>query len=199
MENKDLIQYAPIAIMFVLAFGFVATTMAVTHALGPKRKSKTKLDPFECGIESQGNARVPFNIKYFLVAILFVLFDVEVIFMYPWAVNFKDLGTSWLRGNARFYRIIADWLLLSDQKRCFKLGGLMESVAEHFQTDCRDGRKARRDMKALVFLLPAWRKWSEWPGKIPSGPCPLPPRVVELNSWQPWELTMIWRVLGQND
>jgi len=92
MENTDLIQYAPIAIMFVLAFGFVATTMVVTHALGPKRKSKTKLDPFECGIESQGNARVPFNIKYFLVAILFVLFDVEVIFMYPWAVNFKELG-----------------------------------------------------------------------------------------------------------
>ena len=94
MVNTDLIQYAPIAIMFVLAFGFVATTMAVTHALGPKRKSKIKLDPFECGIESQGNARVPFNIKYFLVAILFVLFDVEVIFMYPWAVNFKELGLT---------------------------------------------------------------------------------------------------------
>ena len=94
MEKTELIQYAPIAIMFVLAFGFVATTMVVTHALGPKRKSKIKLDPFECGIEPQGNARVPFNIKYFLVAILFVLFDVEVIFMYPWAVNFKDLGVT---------------------------------------------------------------------------------------------------------
>jgi len=94
MEKTELIQYAPIAMMFVLAFGFVATTMVVTHALGPKRKSKIKLDPFECGIEPQGNARVPFNIKYFLVAILFVLFDVEVIFMYPWAVNFKTLGTA---------------------------------------------------------------------------------------------------------
>lgn len=94
MENTDLIQYAPIAIMFVIAFGFVATTMAVTHALGPRRKTKTKQDSFECGIEPQGNARVPFNIKYFLVAILFVLFDVEVIFMYPWAVNFKDLGIT---------------------------------------------------------------------------------------------------------
>ncbi|MEO5979560.1 MAG: NADH-quinone oxidoreductase subunit A [Chryseolinea sp.] len=94
MEKTALIEYAPIAIMFVLAFGFVATTMFVTHALGPKRKSKTKLESFECGIEPQGNARVPFNIKYFLVAILFVLFDVEVIFMYPWAVNFRELGTS---------------------------------------------------------------------------------------------------------
>lgn len=60
--------------------------------LGPKRKSKVKLETFECGIESMGNARVPFSIKYFLVAILFVLFDVEVIFMYPWAVNFRTLG-----------------------------------------------------------------------------------------------------------
>ncbi|MEJ7643533.1 MAG: NADH-quinone oxidoreductase subunit A [Chryseolinea sp.] len=92
MEKTELIEYAPIAIMFVLAFGFVATTMLVTHALGPKRKSKIKLESFECGIEPKGNARVPFNIKYFLVAILFVLFDVEVIFMYPWAVNFRDLG-----------------------------------------------------------------------------------------------------------
>ena len=94
METTQLIQYAPIAIMFVLALGFVVTTMIATHAFGPKRKSKVKMDAFECGIESQGNARVPFNIKYFLVAILFVLFDVEVIFMYPWAVNFKDLGMT---------------------------------------------------------------------------------------------------------
>lgn len=93
MEKTALIEYAPIGIMFVLAFGFVATTMFVTHALGPKRKSKTKLESFECGIEPQGNARAPFNIKYFLVAILFVLFDVEVVFMYPWAVNFRELGT----------------------------------------------------------------------------------------------------------
>ncbi|HEY3402373.1 MAG TPA: NADH-quinone oxidoreductase subunit A [Ohtaekwangia sp.] len=94
MESPAYVEYLPIAIMFVVALGFVATTMIVTHALGPKRKTKTKLDAFECGIESQGNARIPFNIKYFLIAILFVLFDVEVIFMYPWAVNFKELGVT---------------------------------------------------------------------------------------------------------
>jgi NADH-quinone oxidoreductase subunit A len=80
--------------MMLVALGFVVTTMVVTHLLGPKRNSKIKLEAFECGIESKGNARIPFSIKYFLVAILFVLFDVEVIFMYPWAVNFKSLG--WL-------------------------------------------------------------------------------------------------------
>jgi NADH-quinone oxidoreductase subunit A len=92
MEQSSLMQYAPIALMFLFAAGFVGVTMVATHMLGPKRKTSIKLESFECGIEAQGNARVPFNIKYFLVAILFVLFDVEVIFMYPWAVNFNELG-----------------------------------------------------------------------------------------------------------
>lgn len=84
--------YIPIVLMFLVAMGFVVTTLVATHLLGPKRKTKIKLDSFECGVEAQGNARLPFSIKYFLVAILFVLFDIEVIFMYPWAVNFKELG-----------------------------------------------------------------------------------------------------------
>ena len=93
MEDSTLARYIPIALMFVVAVGFIATTMLATHLLGPKRNTKTKLEAFESGIPSIGNARIPFNIKYFLVAILFVLFDVEVIFMYPWAVNFEELGT----------------------------------------------------------------------------------------------------------
>lgn len=92
MEDSNLTQYIPIALMFLLAIGFIGITMLATHWLGPKRNTATKLESFECGIETKGNARIPFNIKYFLVAILFVLFDVEVIFMYPWAVNFEDLG-----------------------------------------------------------------------------------------------------------
>lgn len=94
MNEPGLIDYAPIALMLLVALGFVGVTMVATHLLGPKRKTKTKLESFECGIEPQGNARAPFNIKYFLVALLFVLFDIEVIFMYPWAVNFKELGTE---------------------------------------------------------------------------------------------------------
>ena len=86
------LDYLPILLMFIVALGFVVTTMVASHWLGPKRKTKIKLDSFECGTESLGNARLPFAIKYFLVAILFVLFDIEVIFMYPWAVNFKELG-----------------------------------------------------------------------------------------------------------
>ena len=87
-------DYLPIAMMFAVAVGFVLTTIVATHLLGPKRKSLIKDESFECGIESQGNSRQPFSIKYFLIAILFVLFDVEVIFMYPWAVNFKEMGMT---------------------------------------------------------------------------------------------------------
>lgn len=94
MNDAGLMTYAPIALMFLLAAGFVGLTMVVTHWLGPKRKTKIKLESFECGIGPTGNARGPFPIRYFLVAILFVLFDVEVIFMYPWAVNFKDFGVT---------------------------------------------------------------------------------------------------------
>jgi NADH-quinone oxidoreductase subunit A len=92
MHTDSPVDYLPIFIMFTIAVGFAAVSLVATHLLGPKRKTKTKLEAFECGIEGQGNARVPFSIKYFLVAILFVLFDIEVIFMYPWAANFKELG-----------------------------------------------------------------------------------------------------------
>ncbi len=85
-------DYVPIFIQLGLAIGFVITTMVATHLLGPKRKGKVKDQAFECGIESVGDARTPISIKYFLIAILFVLFDVEIIFMYPWAVNFLQLG-----------------------------------------------------------------------------------------------------------
>jgi len=90
--TAHLWDYLPILIMAIVALGFVITVMALTHAVGPRRKNAVKDDPFECGIPVQGNARTPFSIKYFLVAIMFVLFDVEVIFMYPWAVNFRELG-----------------------------------------------------------------------------------------------------------
>ena len=85
-------SYIPIIIQAVFAAGFVATMLGLSHLVGPKRKSQIKDESFECGIKSYGNARIPFSVKYFLVAILFVLFDVEVIFLYPWAVNFKVLG-----------------------------------------------------------------------------------------------------------
>ena len=102
------LNYLPIIIQMLVALGFVVTTMFVTHKIGPKRKTKDKLTPFESGIEVVGNARSPISIKYFLVAILFVLFDVEVIFMYPWAVNFKAMGA---KGMIEMFIFMATLLL----------------------------------------------------------------------------------------
>ena len=85
-------SYFPVALQLLVAIGFVVVTLAASQLLGPKRRTEDKLINFESGIPSVGNARQPMAIKYFLVAILFVLFDVEVIFFYPYAVNFRELG-----------------------------------------------------------------------------------------------------------
>ena len=109
MEVQSLpVNYLPIIFQMIVAGGFVVGTMFVTHHIGPKRVNKDKLTPFESGIEVIGNARTPISIKYFLVAILFVLFDVEVIFMYPWAVNFKALGSQ---GMVEMFIFMATLLL----------------------------------------------------------------------------------------
>lgn len=87
-------SFFPIVIQLLLAVVFVAIMMIASHLLGPKRRTADKLVNFESGIPAIGNARQPMAVKYFLVAILFVLFDVEVIFFYPYAVNFRALGTE---------------------------------------------------------------------------------------------------------
>lgn len=87
-------DFLPIALQLFVALLFVVAVMFLTHVIGGKRRrvrSIRKEENFECGIEVKGNARFPYSVKYFLIAILYVLFDVEVIFFYPWAVNFRDL------------------------------------------------------------------------------------------------------------
>jgi len=85
-------NYFPIGIQLIFAAGFVAFMIGLSAWVGPKRKTSDKLASFTSGIATHGDARQPMAIKYFLVAILFVLFDVEVIFFYPYAINFKALG-----------------------------------------------------------------------------------------------------------
>ncbi len=92
ISTSDAGSYLPIGIQVVFAVGLVVVLMILTHLLGPKRKTSDKLQNFASGIETHGDARQPMAIKYFLTAILFVLFDVEVIFFYPYAVNFRELG-----------------------------------------------------------------------------------------------------------
>ncbi|PZX64513.1 NADH-quinone oxidoreductase subunit A [Hydrotalea sandarakina] len=90
--NNTAENYFPIGVQIIFAIGFVATMIGLSALVGPKRKTSDKLENFSSGIASHGNARQPMAVKYFLIAILFVLFDVEVIFFYPYAVNFKFLG-----------------------------------------------------------------------------------------------------------
>jgi len=91
-SGNSTLDYLPIGIQLIFAIVLVGGIMVLTHVFGPKRKTSEKLENFESGIEGHGNARRPMAIKYFLIAILFVLFDVEVIFFYPYAVNFRALG-----------------------------------------------------------------------------------------------------------
>jgi NADH-quinone oxidoreductase subunit A len=101
-EANSSANYLPIGLQFLFAIGFVVIMMTATHFLGPKRQTDEKLQNFESGIEAVGNARQPMAVKYFLVAILFVLFDVEVIFFYPYAVNFRELGWAGFGAVAMF-------------------------------------------------------------------------------------------------
>ena len=85
-------SYIPIAIFVVVATGFALFTLVFTSLIHPSKYNKVKLEPYECGIEPTTDARDRHSIRYYLVAMLFVIFDVETVFMFPWAVIFDQLG-----------------------------------------------------------------------------------------------------------
>lgn len=91
MTSFNLMDYAPVALMFVVAFGFGASQILVTQLIGPRKRTATKLMPYECGKDPVGGARDKFSIKFYTVAVIFLLFDIEVLFMVPFAVAFKSL------------------------------------------------------------------------------------------------------------
>ena len=100
-------NYIPIIIQALVAIGFVAISLLGAHFLGPKQQDSTvnKNKSFECGIESECDARTPFSIRYFLTAVLFVLFDIEIVFFYPYAVNFREFGLEGFLAVATFVGI----------------------------------------------------------------------------------------------
>ncbi len=83
-------SYVPIMVMAVLAAVLAVGMVVLSYLLGPKRPDARKVSPYECGVTPVGSAREKFPVKFFLVAMLFIIFDVETIFLYPWAVTFKD-------------------------------------------------------------------------------------------------------------
>lgn len=88
----DLKAYLPILLMFIVAAGFAVSQVLISQLIGPKRRTPTKLMPYECGKDPVGSARERFSVKFYLVAMIFVLFDIELIFLVPWAVVFKRLA-----------------------------------------------------------------------------------------------------------
>ena len=86
-----LSTYIPIVIFIAVATGFAVFTLVFTSLIHPSKYNKVKLEPYECGIEPATDARDRYSIRYYLVAMLFVIFDVETVFMFPWAVIFDEL------------------------------------------------------------------------------------------------------------
>jgi NADH-quinone oxidoreductase subunit A len=87
-------QYAPIGIMIVLAVGFGLFLVNINRWIGPRRPTEEKLSTYESGMEPVRTARERFSVKFYLVAMLFIVFDIEIVFMYPWAVKFRELGAA---------------------------------------------------------------------------------------------------------
>src|SRR6476469_8467162 len=90
-QDFSLMDYAPIAVMFIVAIGFAASQILVTQLIGPRKRTAVKLMPYECGKDPVGSARDRYSIKFYTVAVIFLLFDIEVLFMIPFAVAFKSL------------------------------------------------------------------------------------------------------------
>ena len=84
--------YFPIGVVLLVAVGQAFLLLTLANTLGPRRPSLVKSAPFECGSEPVGSARERFGVKFYVVALLFIVFDIEAIFLYPWAVLFTELG-----------------------------------------------------------------------------------------------------------
>ena len=91
MSEYNVFDYVPIAMMFLVAAGFGVSQLLVTQLIGPRKRTATKLMPYECGKDPVGSARDRFSVKFYTVAVVFLLFDIEVLFIIPFAVAFKTL------------------------------------------------------------------------------------------------------------
>ncbi len=114
-----LLSYLPIFILILLAAGFALVTLLLSHVLGPRRPTRSKLTPYECGIDPVGSARERFSVKFYLVAMLFIIFDIEIVFLYPWAVILNSLKLFGLIEMILFLGILLIGLLY-----VWKKGGL---------------------------------------------------------------------------
>lgn len=114
------IDFLPLLILVVVATGLAVAAMVLPAVLGPRRANKQKLEPYESGIIPFANARRPFPVKYYLVAMLFILFDIEVIFLYPWAgvlLELRDISVVLALAPMGFFLLILIIGLLYEWKK----------------------------------------------------------------------------------
>jgi NADH-quinone oxidoreductase subunit A len=90
----DLQAYLPVILFILVGVGVGVLPQVLGFALGPNRPDAEKNSPYECGFEAFEDARMKFDVRYYLVAILFILFDLEIAFLFPWAVALKEIGTT---------------------------------------------------------------------------------------------------------
>jgi NADH-quinone oxidoreductase subunit A len=91
-QKMSLDQYLPVFLFILVGIGVGVAPQVLGYILGPNRPDPAKNSPYECGFEAFGDARMKFDVRYYLVAILFILFDLEIAFLFPWAVSLKEIG-----------------------------------------------------------------------------------------------------------
>lgn len=91
MNANYLDNYGPLLLMFVLACGLAGVLIVMSNIVGRHKRSREKDQPYECGIRPTGDARHPISVQFYMVGLLFILFDIEAIFLYPWALIYGDL------------------------------------------------------------------------------------------------------------
>ena len=106
VDPNSTAAFIPILMMVIVATGFAVGTIAASYYLGRRVNTAAKLMPYECGITPVGNARDRFHTRFYLVAMLFIVFDIETVFLYPWAVVFKQLALFGLLEMVVFIAIL---------------------------------------------------------------------------------------------
>jgi len=113
-------EYLPILLFLLVAIAFGAGTIALSSLIVPRRRNPIKDSAYECGVEPVGTARERFTIKFYLVAVLFILFDIEAVFLYPWAVALRQIGLYGLIEMLLFIVILAVGYLYLIKKRALE-------------------------------------------------------------------------------
>jgi NADH-quinone oxidoreductase subunit A len=149
----NLVDYLPVLLMFVVAAGFAVTFITLSQLVGQRKRTRTKLMPYECGKDPVGSARERFSVKFYLIAMIFILFDIEVIFLVPWAVVFKRLASPeyGMRNLVYFEMLLFIALLAVGLIYVIKKGAFDWS------------ERARREAQAEARLLEATEKMGKEP------------------------------------